>query len=232
MLACAGIALLALSLVRPHADHPLGSVEVKYADRSEHGLAIVPASCPSTPDYPGQCGSYAQSSYTNGYSQGSYYSQASYAKTCTPSVVCSTGTSVRIVSASCSVRTVACPDGWSCSSGACIPPPDPSFVTFTGSAPNGGGSFTATGHLQARPTLVRSGSPTYLYWSVENVSSCTVSDGNGNTWSGSSSPAAGQASMPLAGRTTFTLDCTPLRGSSATVHESVVVNVAPSFQEQ
>jgi hypothetical protein len=31
------------------------SAEVHFTDASAHGLSIVPASCPSSPDYPGQC---------------------------------------------------------------------------------------------------------------------------------------------------------------------------------
>src|SRR5579864_7522030 len=34
---------------------PFSSAEVKFTDLSKSGLAIVPASCPSTPDFAGQC---------------------------------------------------------------------------------------------------------------------------------------------------------------------------------
>ena len=34
---------------------PFTSVEVRFTDASVHGMEIVPASCPSTPDFTGQC---------------------------------------------------------------------------------------------------------------------------------------------------------------------------------
>ncbi len=45
----------AFSIGSPAND--FSSAEVKFADASYSGLSIVPASCPSSPDYAGQCGS-------------------------------------------------------------------------------------------------------------------------------------------------------------------------------
>ena len=39
----------------PDTRQPFASSEVQFTDSSASGLAIVPASCPSTPDYAGEC---------------------------------------------------------------------------------------------------------------------------------------------------------------------------------
>ncbi|HUO50670.1 MAG TPA: hypothetical protein VMU25_03880 [Candidatus Paceibacterota bacterium] len=46
---CAVVAVLALSAIFAFQHTPTSSVEVKFTDASAHGLAIVPASCPSSP---------------------------------------------------------------------------------------------------------------------------------------------------------------------------------------
>jgi hypothetical protein len=48
-------AILLVSVISLHQGKGFASAEVKFTDASESGLAIVPASCPSTPDYTGQC---------------------------------------------------------------------------------------------------------------------------------------------------------------------------------
>lgn len=143
--------------------------------------------------------------------------------TCTPSNICSNGNVVN----SCTGATVqTC--SYQCGAGACISPPPPETGEF--GATNGGAAFTASGHLQAKPQLVRSGAVTYVYWNLTNVSSCAVTGSNGNSWTGSFSGTAGKTSLPIVQRTTFTLSCTGL--DSSTVTESQVVNVIPVFQEQ
>lgn len=201
-------ALIALAYMPSLRQSAQSSVEVKFTDASAHGLAIVPASCPSNPHSYGECGS-----------------------TCSPSVFCQ-GSNIRTVSASCSVTVTPCPTGWSCSGGACVEPAPPSVVAFTATNPDGT-TFQATGHLLAKPSLVRSGSTVQVYWNATSVSSCAVSSDGGDQWAAVSSGTAGQTSRPITHRTTFTLDCTPLIGSSAAhMQESAVVNIAPTFQEQ
>ena len=90
----------------------------------------------------------------------------------------------------------------------------------------------ATGRLQVRPTLVRAGDDAQIYWNVTNVTGCTVTGTNGSSWSGASSGASGQNTGTILTRTTFTLHCTALpTGNPPTIDESVIVNVAPSFNE-
>ena len=52
VLVAVAVAILAASL---NARQPFASSEVQFTDSSASGLAIVPASCPSTPDYAGEC---------------------------------------------------------------------------------------------------------------------------------------------------------------------------------
>ncbi len=91
-------------------------------------------------------------------------------------------------------------------------------------------------NFTARPLLVRKGFTTTLSWGVENVTSCTVTGTNGQNFSTvcsgttCSSGASGPSSLPINERTTFTLACTGVDGSSA--EKSVVVNIVPVFQER
>src|SRR5690606_26098874 len=107
---------------------------------------------------------------------------------------------------------------------------------FTDTSVPGGGStpvtFTATGHLQAKPLLTRLGTSAQLYWSVTNAASCTVSGNNGDSFSGTSSGPSGQATGALTAQTTYILLCQSLpKVTPASISESVTVNVAPVSQE-
>lgn len=94
-----------------------------------------------------------------------------------------------------------------------------------------GGAFAASGHLEAVPKLVRSGTTVQLYWNTEFAASCSIS-GNGDEWNTLSSGTAGVESSPIQGRSVYTLVCTARPGvSPSVVEESVTVNVVPAFQE-
>src|SRR3989344_4508273 len=148
---------------------------------------------------------------------------------CTPDTLCS-GSDVYSRSSSC-VDTLVESCDYGCSGGQCDAPPPISFSSF--SATNLSGPFTATGHLQMRPTLVRQGDPTWLYWNVNNARSCTVSGTNSDSWSGRSSGASGKTTSSIQGQTTYTLHCTSLPGATPpSITESQVVNVVPVFREK
>jgi hypothetical protein len=66
-----------------------------------------------------------------------------------------------------------------------------------------------------------------LYWDVSNVSSCTVTGNNGDSWSGLSGETS---SSPIIQQTAYTLACTPLEGASFSP-ETVTINIVPVFQE-
>jgi hypothetical protein len=84
-----------------------------------------------------------------------------------------------------------------------------------------------TGHLQAKPQVLSPGKTATVLWNVSNVSSCTTTGSNGDSWTGAS---GSKTSSAISQRTVFTLTCTGLDASK--VNESAVVNVTPTFQEQ
>ncbi len=126
----------------------------------------------------------------------------------------------------------ACPVGYTQSGNACIPPAGPTFTGFP--TTNG---FNATGHLEVRPSLVRTGDPTRVYWNVSNVRDCTVRGTNGDgvvggVWNALSSGASGIQTSPITTRTDYTLFSRSLTGATpSTITETRTVNVLPSWFE-
>ena len=120
--------------------------------------------------------------------------------------------------------------GYSCVAGACVKAP----ITFRSfSATRGGQAFTATGHLQVSPNLVRPGDRSNVYWNVLNAASCSVTSNIADAWSGLLSGATGKETSPILFQTTYTLHCTAFPGvTPSTIEESAIVNVLPTFQEQ
>ena len=136
---------------------------------------------------------------------------------------------------------------YGCSGGACNAPSPIGFTPFTANNPKGTSStFTATGNLQVNPVLVKRDDSTWLYWNVENASSCSVTSSaageNADAWPNASWPNAffsgnsGQKSKPIQGHTVFTLHCTPLPPLEGdpplnSLTETRSVDIAPIFQE-
>jgi hypothetical protein len=159
---------------------------------------------------------------------------------CTTSYACDTS-GMKVMNAcdnsvieNCSVRG----EGWRCVAGACAISAA-GFESF--GASRDGQSFTASGHLQPSPILVRQGDPTHLYWNVTNASGCTVTGDNGDggassptgVWNTAFSGTSGKTTSPILSRTIFTLHCTSFTGATPpVVEETATVNVLPSFQEQ
>lgn len=115
--------------------------------------------------------------------------------------------------------------GWICQSAMCMLP-GMNFEPFDA------GAFTASGHLQAIPSLVARGASTRLYWNVTNASSCTVAGDNGDSWVEDFSGTTGKQSGSITAQTRYTLRCSALPGATpSTITESVVVNILPVFQE-
>ena len=149
---------------------------------------------------------------------------------CTPAYFCS-GSDLYYRNASC-VESLSQSCSYGCSGSACIPPPSIAFVPF--SATNVlYGPFTATGHLEVRPSLLWSGDTTSVYWNVSNAQSCTVTGSNGDSWSGAFSGASGRTSSPIVSQTTYTLSCSGLSGAAPpSITETVNVNIIPVFEEK
>ncbi len=237
--------------------------EPAFADASPSGLAIVPASGVSQAAYTGSytgtyTGTYTgayTSSYTGSYTPqtpsytGSYTSsytpgQSSY----TPGQSSYTGGQSSYAPAQASYAPTTCWDGSTPGAGGtcppcptgytddgaghCIPPNQPGFVGFTTTQ-----GFTASGHLEVRPSLVRSGDRTRVYWNVRNVRDCTVrgTNGDGTTgtqWNQVSSGPSGVVTSPIGSRTDYTLFCHSIVGATpATITETRTVNVIPRWYE-
>lgn len=229
-------ALLVAGLGTRHVRAPFASAEVQFTDASTHGMQIVPASCPSSPHYTGDCSNGTPGGTPGGGGGGGGGGVVSCPLGYTVSggacvfVTCPAG--YRLAGGVCSQFT--CPAGYTVVRDSlgdnCVPPASINFVSFAATNPNG--PFTASGHLQVVPILVRSGNSVQVYWSVANASTCTVTGNNGDSWSMNSSGAAGQTSRPVTTQTTFTLSCTSLLGATPpSIHESQVVNIIPVFNE-
>ena len=139
--------------------------------------------------------------------------------TCAPIYSCS-GNNVTYTDNSCATSAVtSCVSPNYCSPGTptCVSPV-PVFNAGTGT----------TGHLQVRPQIVPKNGTASVLWNVSNVSSCSVTGSNGQSWTAIS---GSNATLPITQQTTFTLACTPYAGQSFT-SETQVVNLVPTFQEQ
>lgn len=155
---------------------------------------------------------------------------------CTPVYSCSGTDTILYKNAACQISTYAtCTLPTFCSSGSstCLYPQP----TFTATQ-----NPDLTGHLQLLPELLSSGETTQLHWNVNNVTSCTVTGTNGQSWSGASagcngascySGASGKTSSAILGQVAYTLTCTTYPGvtPATTPPESKSVNIIPIFQE-
>lgn len=154
-------------------------------------------------------------------------------QSCIPTRVCNAGSTAVVNSCTgaviddCVVRGY----GWRCENGLCIQAPI-TFVSFPATSYTGI-PFTASGHLQAIPALLREGDTTRLYWKVENAARCTVTGSNGDRWTALSSGTSGKTSSPIRSQTTYTLYCEALAGANPPfVKEHAIVNIVPQFREK
>jgi hypothetical protein len=101
---------------------------------------------------------------------------------------------------------------WGCFSGRCNPVPSPNAT------------------LKAVPSLVKQDSTTLVSWSSQYATACTVSGTNGDSWTGLT---GSQTSSPIHSQTNYTLNCTGEEGADpSSVQKSVIVNIAPTFEEK
>ena len=121
--------------------------------------------------------------------------------------------------------------GRACVAGQCILPPV-SFNSFDALLYTGA-PFTATGHLQVIPNIVRAGETVRVYWNAVNAASCAVEGTNTDAWSTVLSGSPGKTTSPITAQTTYTLTCRALPGATpAVVTESATANIIPAFQEK
>ena len=93
--------------------------------------------------------------------------------------------------------------------------------------------LTASSTLQVIPSLVRKGQTTRVYWDSRNVSSCSVSGTNGDSWGTKFSGLSGKETLPITEQTIYTLSCTALPNASPpSITATKKVNVIPVFEER
>ena len=74
------------------------------------------------------------------------------------------------------------------------------------------------------------GNTVKVYWNIANVSACTVTGTNGDSWTGATSGTTGKTSSAINQQTKYTLSCTAL--DSSPYQESTTVNLVPAYQER
>ena len=85
---------------------------------------------------------------------------------------------------------------------------------------------TIAAKITARPTLVRKDGRSVIRWNSYEMSSCTVTGTNGDSWTGT---VGEKISRAIVGRVTYTLNCIGFDGR--TMSDSVVVSISPTVQE-
>lgn len=150
--------------------------------------------------------------------------------TCQSRNICNADNTKVVHSCSSVVIDDCAAQNYMCSGGVCIPP-SITFLSFDTAAP--APRFAARGHLQARPTLLRVGDASRLFWNAAHAASCSVDGTNGDHWNTVFSGSAGAVTSSITGRTTFTMTCNALPGATpAVVRESVSIDIVPNFQER
>ncbi len=81
-------------------------------------------------------------------------------------------------------------------------------------------------NIYAKPALVRSGGTTVIKWQGREVTACTVTGSNGDSWEGTSGE---KTSGIINAQTTYTLSCTAFNGQNVT--DQALVTIIPQFQE-
>lgn len=85
----------------------------------------------------------------------------------------------------------------------------------------------AEGSIEAKPSIVSSGSTSKVSWSATGVASCSVSGTNGDAWTGATGSST---TKPIIQKTTYTLRCVATDEEVLTA--TADVNVIPKYQEQ
>lgn len=142
--------------------------------------------------------------------------------------VCNTAATSVVNSCDGNVIENCADNGKICVDGVCIAP-QMQFEAFeVTSEPR----FSATGHLQVRPSIVRPGQASTVFWKVAHARSCTVQGTNGDSWTGDFSGSSGMQTGIIQARTTYTLHCVARPGATPpTLEEQQAVDIIPIFQE-
>lgn len=236
-LALLAVLIIALALISGMQSGRLGfeSSELAFTDASSSGLQIVPASCPSSPHYAGECTSII---IVNTCPTGQH---KNVSQTC----VCDS-TNLAPVNGTCAPLSTLCPaPTYYCGTGAnannlyyrtyssapaCSPQSSLYANCFYGcdaaTATCRESDGTPAVSITVTPSLVRSGNTTVVNWVATRVRTCTVTATNADTWTGHNGT---QTSRAITSMTTYTLTCTRDNGTQLT--DTATVNIIPVFNE-
>lgn len=149
------------------------------------------------------------------------------------SIYSCSGNNIQFTDSSCSTSTVAtCMAPSYCTGGqSACQYDDMTFSSFSATSTTGL-TFTASGHLLARPALVGIGSRSRLYWNVSNAQSCMVMGSNGDSWTQTSTPSWGVLTSSISSLTRYTLMCAAFPSvMPASLEETVTVLPSPAYEE-
>lgn len=236
-LALLAVLIIALALISGMQSGRIGfeSSELAFTDASSSGLQIVPASCPSSPHYAGECTSII---IVNTCPTGQH---KNVSQTC----VCDS-TNLAPVNGSCAPLSTLCPaPTYYCGTGAnannlyyrtyssapaCTPQSSLYANCFygcdAGTATCRDADGTPAAEITVSPSLVRSGDTTTVSWTSVGVGACTVTATNSDTWTERNGT---QTSREITTATTYTLTCT--RPSGSPIVDNATVNIIPVFNE-
>lgn len=242
------VAVLIVGISTSTEQKPFNSKEAKFTDRSQHGLSIVPASCPSYPHYSGECDPPPQPPppvppivvipHTVDPKKGTITDNSSSTPLTNGELVVLEGETITL-SWQCTNSTVSSSNFatiGSTSGSVDVTTNDDTDYYYVCSNPNGDSSVTLPvttlkprfDLFQVHPQLVRRGDYTHLTWNAKFVRYCTITAPDGFSWTTSSAVGDVQ-SNPVTGQTTFNATC---YGLVSQVQAQDTVNIIPQFNER
>ena len=126
--------------------------------------------------------------------------------------------------------------GWTTVTFTCTTDPDDATASLFDTVSDASGidendvAAEADINLRVVPSLVKSGATTKVNWSATNVTACTVTAPNGDSWDTILSALGGEVSRPITTETTYTLRCIDLDEGIQT--KTATVKIIPVFQEK
>ncbi len=235
---------------------PLASAETQFVERTAQGLQIVPASCPSSPHYRGECSGNPDDegdNGDNGDNRGGDDVSVLLVLPPNPEGTCPVGYTLN--NGWCVFY--GCPAGYHIEGGQCVLDQESGQCTARyfcvgnnlyqrnaqcvetlnqecafGCA--GGGCFTAPpggGNITVTPSLVRSGERTTVAWTTNGMveDSCVVVENNPEITDTGSGENNSFVSSVIRQQTSYVLTCETEEDGTFT--DSATVNIIPIFEE-
>lgn len=232
---------------------PLASAETQFVERSVQGLQIVPASCPSSPHYTGECSGVPGEGGSGGSGTGG---SGSVPLILPPNPEGSCPVGYTLNNGWCVFY--GCPAGYHVAGGQCVAEEESGQciaryycvgndvyrrnaqcvefgpIEHCAFGCSGGGCLPpppGSGNITATPTLIRSGERSVIAWTTNDMAedSCTVTENNPDITDVEDGLNGSFTSSQIRQQTTYTLMCTTVDGDAFV--DSVKVNILPVFQE-